>query len=106
MRRLESAPHVCSQLDNTVAERFVQTLKPEQIWLRASHGIEEFHAAAETWRRFYNEERPHESIDWQTPSERRAERLTGYPTAAGRSIVQGFHDTSVPTPVGSRAVDH
>ena len=24
------------------------------------------------------EERPHESLEWQTPSERRGERLTGY----------------------------
>ncbi len=63
---------------NAVAERFIQTLKLEMIWLRDWEDIEEMRVAVEAWRRYYNEDRPHESLDWQTPSERRAERLTGY----------------------------
>ena len=62
---------------NAVAERFIQTLKLELIWLRDWEDLEELGAATEVWRRFYNDERPHEALDWQTPSERRAERLEG-----------------------------
>lgn len=62
---------------NAVAERFIQTLKLEVIWLRDWEDMEELGAAIEVWRRFYNDERPHEALDWQTPSERRAERLEG-----------------------------
>jgi putative transposase len=62
---------------NAVAERFIQTLKLEVVWLRDWEDMEELGAAIEVWRRFYNDERPHEALDWQTPSERRAERLEG-----------------------------
>jgi putative transposase len=62
---------------NAVAERFIQTMKLELIWLRDWEDIEELRAAIEPWRRFYNDERPHEALDWQTPSERRAQRLPG-----------------------------
>lgn len=62
---------------NAVAERFIQTLKLEVIWLRDWEDMEEVRAAVEVWRHFYNDERPHEALDWQTPSERRAERLEG-----------------------------
>jgi putative transposase len=62
---------------NAVAERFIQTLKLELIWLRDWEDIEELRVAIELWRRFYNDERPHEALDWQTPSERRAQRLPG-----------------------------
>lgn len=62
---------------NAVAERFIQTLKLELVWLRDWEDIEELRAAVEPWRHFYNDERPHEALDWQTPSERRARRLTG-----------------------------
>jgi putative transposase len=60
---------------NAVAERVIQTMKIELIWLRDWEDIAELQAAIEPWRIFYNTERPHESLNWQTPAERRADSL-------------------------------
>lgn len=62
---------------NAVAERVIQTMKIELLWLQDWEDGDEVRAALEKWRRWYNTERPHESLKWQTPAERRAERLGG-----------------------------
>lgn len=61
---------------NAVAERVIRTMKEECIWLRDWDSLEELRAALDAWRASYNSERPHQAIDWQTPAERRAERLS------------------------------
>ncbi len=63
---------------NAVAERIIQTMKIELLWTRDWEDIEELRTALEEWRKFYNYERPHESLDWQTPAERRAQHIAGY----------------------------
>jgi putative transposase len=60
---------------NAVAERVIQTMKVELLWLQDWEDGDEVRAALEKWRVWYNTERPHESLKWQTPAERRAERL-------------------------------
>lgn len=60
---------------NAVAERVIQTMKLELLWLRDWENLEEVRTAAQQWMEFYNTQRPHEALDWQTPTERRAERL-------------------------------
>jgi transposase InsO family protein len=60
---------------NAVAERLIQTLKVELIWLRDWESLEELQEALEAWRRDYNTERPHQSLGWQTPAEKRAANL-------------------------------
>lgn len=60
---------------NAVAERLIQTLKVELIWTRDWENIEELRAEIERWLRVYNHERPHESLGWMTPAEKRAENL-------------------------------
>lgn len=60
---------------NAVAERVIQTMKIELLWLQDWEDADEVRAALEIWRVWYNTQRPHESLNWQTPAERRAERL-------------------------------
>lgn len=60
---------------NAVAERVIRTMKEECIWLRDWRSRAELEAALRTWREKYNDERPHQSLQWQTPSEVRQQRL-------------------------------
>ena len=60
---------------NAIAERFIQTLKVELLWTRDWESIEELRQAISEWVVRYNEERPHQSLGWQTPHERRCLNL-------------------------------
>jgi hypothetical protein len=60
---------------NAVAERFIQTLKVELIWTRDWKSLEELRQAVTEWLHVYNHVRPHQSLDWMTPAEKRAENL-------------------------------
>lgn len=60
---------------NAVVERFIRTLKEELIWLRDWESVDELRAAVATWLDHYLHHRPHQALNWQTPTERRAERL-------------------------------
>lgn len=60
---------------NAVVERFIRTLKEELIWLRDWDSADELRAAVTAWLDHYLHHRPHQALNWQTPSERRAERL-------------------------------
>jgi putative transposase len=61
---------------NAVVERFLRTLKEELIWLRDWDSTDELRAAIATWLHHYLHHRPHQALGWQTPIERRAERLS------------------------------
>lgn len=65
---------------NAVAERIIQTMKIELLWTRDWEDIAELRAALEEWQLFYNYERPHEALNWQTPAERRNQHIAGYRT--------------------------
>jgi len=67
---------------NAVVERFIRTLKEELIWLRDWHSVDELRAAVATWLDHYHHHRPHQALNWQTPAERRAERLGALARAA------------------------
>jgi transposase InsO family protein len=60
---------------NAVVERFIRTLKEELIWLRDWESADELRAAIAAWLDHYHHRRPHQALNWQTPIERRAERL-------------------------------
>jgi putative transposase len=60
---------------NAVVERFIRTLKEELVWLRDWESADELRAAIKPWLEHYNTQRPHQALGWQTPAERRAERL-------------------------------
>ena len=57
---------------NAVAERVIRTMKEECIWLRDWTSLVELQAALDAWRVVYNDQRPHQSLKWSTPSEVRA----------------------------------
>ncbi|MBP9165867.1 MAG: transposase [Kofleriaceae bacterium] len=60
---------------NAVVERFIRTLKEELIWLQDWESADELRTAIDAWLPHYLHHRPHQSLNWQTPAERRAERL-------------------------------
>lgn len=63
---------------NAVAERTIRTMKEECIWLRDWPDAETLRVALVAWAATFNDERPHQALDWQTPRERRA-ALLGVP---------------------------
>lgn len=67
---------------NAVAERVIKTLKEECIWLRDWNSADEVRAALAAWRTNYNDRRPHQAIDWETPADRRRRKLQGVPRLA------------------------
>lgn len=60
---------------NAVVERFIRTLKEELIWLRDWESADELRSAIAAWLHHYHHHRPHQALNWQTPMERRTERL-------------------------------
>jgi putative transposase len=60
---------------NAVAERFFLTLKIELIWARDWDSLAELCEEVPRWITLYNERRPHQALDWDTPAERRAAHL-------------------------------
>ena len=60
---------------NAVVERLIRTLKEEVVWLRDWDTVEQLREAVAAWVVRYNERRPHQALDYKTPSEYRAEHL-------------------------------
>lgn len=67
---------------NAVAERTIQTMKVECLWLQDFDDVEAVQRAVDQWREMFNHHRPHQSLDWKTPAEFRAEKLGSPPTQA------------------------
>ena len=61
---------------NSVAERFILTMKTELIWTQDWESVQELEAAIQAWRLIYNQQRPHQALRWQTPYERRYHNST------------------------------
>ena len=55
-------------LDNIFVERLWRTVKYEDIYLRNYRTGGELHDGLERYFRFYNTERPHQSLNYRTPS--------------------------------------
>lgn len=66
---------------NAVAERFIETMKIEVIWTQDWESEAQLRAALEAWLIKYNHERPHQSLGWLTPAEKRTLNL-GRPLVA------------------------
>lgn len=56
---------------NGLIERFFRSLKEECVWLENFENFEAARTAVRDWIRFYNEERPHQSLGYQSPVEYR-----------------------------------
>ena len=61
--------------DNAYVERLIRTVKEEEIWLNEYDSFSEAHAAADSYVRFYNEERIHSALGYRTPKEFAAAHL-------------------------------
>lgn len=55
-------------LDNIFIERFWRTIKYEHLYLRAYSDGRHLHQGLTEYFRFYNHERKHQSLDYQTPA--------------------------------------
>jgi putative transposase len=73
--RLESAAVAISMdgkgraLDNVFVERLWRSVKYEEVYLKDYATGVECHTGLKEYLRFYCEERPHQSLDYQTPTE-------------------------------------
>jgi putative transposase len=56
-------------LDNVFVERLWRSVKYEDIYLRGYEGVPELQAGLGRYFPFYNDERPHQSLENQTPAE-------------------------------------
>ena len=56
-------------LDNVFIERLWRSVKYEEVYLKSYRSLVDAHAQLDTYFRFYNERRPHSSLDEATPAE-------------------------------------
>ena len=56
-------------LDNIFIERLWRSLKYEEVYLRDYPLVSDAHAGIGNWFRFYNQERPHQSLGYRTPAD-------------------------------------
>lgn len=59
---------------NGMIERFFRSLKEECTWLHNFQSFDEAKKTISTWIRFYNEQRPHQSLGYLSPHEYRAQQ--------------------------------
>lgn len=59
---------------NGMIERFFRSLKEECVWLENFTCFEQAKAAVAGWIRFYNSERPHQSLNYRSPEQFRAQQ--------------------------------
>ena len=52
---------------NGLIERFFRSLKEECVWLQRFDDFEQAKKAVDTWIRWYNDERPHQSLGYMSP---------------------------------------
>ena len=55
--------------DNVFVERLWRSVKYEEVYLRAYDSVSEARASIGRYLAFYNERRPHSSLDGRTPDE-------------------------------------
>lgn len=53
---------------NAIIERFFRSLKEECVWQHSFKNFEEAKEAVDAWVKFYNEQRPHQSLNYDTPT--------------------------------------
>ena len=56
-------------LDNIFIERLWRTVKYEEVYLRAYESVPEARERIDTYMHFYNNERPHQALGYQTPAQ-------------------------------------
>jgi len=56
-------------MDNVFVERLWRSVKYEEVYLKAYQDVPEARTDISAYMRFYNEERPHQALGYQTPAE-------------------------------------
>jgi putative transposase len=88
--------------DNLFIERLWRTVKYEEVYLKVYQDGREARHSLDRYFRFYNTQRPHQSLKYQTPAEVYASDITIANGGMLQSpvITAGFH--LIPTPVLSK----
>jgi putative transposase len=60
---------------NSVVERLFKSLKEECVWQKQFKNFEEAKRAVDQWVEFYNRERPHQALGYETPQRFYQQRL-------------------------------
>jgi len=68
--------------DNVFVERLWRSIKYEEVYLHAYDTVRAAHQGLERYLRFYNQTRPHQALDGQTPDRVYFDNLTTRRTAA------------------------
>ena len=64
-----SMDSVGAYMDNIFIERLWRSVKYEEVYLNAYESVVEARAGIGVYLRFYNNERPHQALDYQTPAQ-------------------------------------
>ena len=56
-------------MDNILVERLWRSVKHEKVYLKAYERAAEGRAGIRTYLRFYNNEQPHQALDYRTPAQ-------------------------------------
>jgi len=56
-------------MDNVFIERLWRTVKHEDVYLRCYENPRQLHAGIDRFFRYYNEQRPHQALEYKTPTE-------------------------------------
>ena len=64
-----SMDSVGAYMDNIFIERLWKSVKYEEVYLNAYESVVEARAGIGAYLRFYNNERPHQALDYQTPAQ-------------------------------------
>ena len=64
-----SMDSVGSYMDNVFVERLWRSVKYEEVYLKAYESVAEARAGIGAYLRFYNSERPHQTLDYRTPAQ-------------------------------------
>jgi transposase InsO family protein len=90
--------------DNIFSERLWRTVKYEEVYLKDYADPREAREGLRAYFRFYNEQRPHQALDYRTPAEVYEGRAGGERDRAAARTVAGtpvaLRAPSVPATVG------
>jgi putative transposase len=79
-------------LDNIFIERLWRSLKYEEVFIKAYGSVPEARIGIGEWLTFYNEERPHQALDYRTPTAVFLTAACNHVDNASASLLRYSHD--------------
>lgn len=74
---VHSFSEVKDPYDNSVIERFNKSLKDEELYIKRYRSEKEFRTEIDKYMKFYNEKRPHETLNYLTPNQKEERYYAG-----------------------------